>query len=88
MEDQLPTNSYKDARAQNLLENRYITIHLSDRTLAQPLMLRCLFCGDHLNLSVHRVPDAVVDTLINNTDSKPLVDTRCTRCKVSYRLIE
>lgn len=84
----LPTVPIKDLKTENVLENRFITVHLSNKLLEKPLPLHCLVCPNFLRVAIHEIPDTIVDAEINQKDCTPLFDVRCSMCKINYRFIK
>lgn len=86
MDNNLPPATFHALREQNVREGRFLTIILSNNLLEKPLPLRCMFCGDHLNIATHTMPKAVIDTEYKVEDCGPLIDVRCGKCKVNWRI--
>lgn len=77
---------YSVLKESNVREKRFISIHLSNQLLAEPIPLRCMFCGQFLNVATHYMPISVVDAKINTEDCNPIIDVRCKDCKLNWRI--
>lgn len=78
--------TYKDLKEKNVAEKRYLTVILGNKLLTEPIPLRCMFCGDALNIATHRMPKAIIDVQYEIADCDPQIDVRCKRCRVNWRI--
>lgn len=78
--------SYRETKTANALENKYITIVLSNSYLETPYPIKCLGCG-YTIYSVSNIPSHIYLGMIEAKDAGKSSDHRCKKCKITYRII-
>lgn len=80
-----PTSSYKNDRVQNALENRYVTIVLSEKRVEQAINIRCIGCGFAVFNTIN-IPRSIIDGMLLSEDVEKATDYKCSHCKITYRV--
>lgn len=80
-----PTPSYRETKEQNVLQERYITIVLSNEYLKDPMPMKCLGCG-YTFFATNNIPQHIYTGKIEASDAKKSSDHRCKHCKITYRI--
>lgn len=78
--------SFHETKEQNALEEKTITIFLSNKYLDTPYPIRCLSCGFTI-FGSNNEPHSIIMGKIEPADAKRSIDIRCKKCKITFRII-
>lgn len=78
-------NSYRDTRAQNVAQKRYITVVFSQKSIETPFPFRCIGCG-FIVFMTNNFAKAVIDGMLRVEDIDRSTDHICRHCKLTYRV--